>query len=241
MPEGKPFNDFFLLGLDHLANRELFNLDGSINANAKAEMQRRIEYGKNVIREQTKEGGLIAFEAPHRWTFEQHKRASLAAHPDLEEQTLKHWWNEIVKDHFGFYAEIAEYAESIGRKVVSLETRVRMPNTGIYKAYAKAMSSPQKFDRIKFLTTIKVGESFFKKIQKLKPKMVIVSGGHAASLEATLVPRKLDYFPKASEALRRHWFAVIKAEQAKYARQKKRRLQRQRELAKRRRTFGRIR
>jgi len=238
MAKEKAFNDFFLLGLRHLKTGEIFE-KGKINSSAKAVIRQRIEHGKKAIRAQTVRGDLIAFESPKRWTFEQYKKISRTLHKvvgvPLPDAVLRQWWDGLVKEYFGFYAELADYAKSIGRKTISLETSIRKPESKVRELSAKARPGSQTFERVAFLITSGANPSFLKKVLRKKPKMVVVSDGHAAFLESMLKPKKVDYFPKVSQRQKEEYLRYMNEQSLKFRRKKRQRLSRNRELARRKR------
>ncbi len=207
MPEEKPFNDFFLLGLSHLSPFEAnaFPLPRALEEN-----QKRLEYGKKAIRENTVKGDLIAFESPEVSTFEHYKKLLEAKRgkkitSSFEKKTVLQQWQNRYRALQNLYADLARYAESIGRKTVSLEPTIRKPASALLLAYCKQPFHTERKKRMYYLLEEKTNISFTKRIQRIRPKTVIVSLPHAAVIEAKLKPTRIDYFPRATKRLRKRY------------------------------------
>lgn len=225
----KPFNDFFLLGLSHLLGFEV-SLGVRI---ALQEKQRRLRYGKKAIRKHTAKGDLIAFETPEEYRLEHFKKVYEAITgkkitPEIEKKLLMQW-PSISKAAFNTYFELAQYAKSIGRRVISLELSIRKPASAFELAYWREPEGMERKKRMEYLFKERANISFLRRIQSLKPRMVIVSWPHAAFIEGKAKPTKVDYFPKIEERQRQLTFKEALAATRLYKRKKMARLRMRRE------------
>ncbi len=229
----KPFNDFFLLGLSHLSGFEaLFPPRIALQEN-----QIRLEYGKKAIKEHTAKGDLIAFETPEENTFEHYKKIHEAMGEKItheKEKELLARWQNLNKVTFNIYFELAQYAERIGRRVVSLEPSIRKPASALMLAYVREPKGTERKKRMRYLLREKPDISFLKRIQRLKPKMVIVARGHAVFIKGKLNPAKEGYFPEIREWHRKRVFEERLAAAQSYKAEKMARLKKGRMEAKRR-------
>jgi hypothetical protein len=198
----KPFNDFFLLGLSHLVREELFNPNGSIKEGAKAEIEKRLEYGKAAIRQRTRPGDLIAFEGREHWKFEDFCKLNKSADLKKNKERIRRDWNSILRANLNFYADLADYAESIGRRVVSLEPSVRKPGSNLRQAEWRRPKDIVKWARMYYLLGSRADISFLRRIQRNQPKMSVVAAGHAIYLENVMKPKGVDYLPKITQELK---------------------------------------
>jgi len=173
----------------------------------------RIEYGKKSIREHTNPGDLIAFEHPEEFSFAQNKKLwEAATHQQMTpeiEHALRNKWKKVLYLHLNMYSRLAAYAESIGRRVLSLEPSARKPNSALRIACEKEQAGTPRSDRINHLLKYRPNISFLRRIQRHKPKMVVVANGHAIYLEHILkMPRdRTDYIPDMPWSRRAETFA----------------------------------
>ncbi|MDP2974259.1 MAG: hypothetical protein Q8N60_04365, partial [Candidatus Diapherotrites archaeon] len=185
-------------------------------------------YGKRAIRKHTAKGNLIAFEGAEECKFEHYKKIQEALTgkeitPEIEKELLAKWHN-VEKAALNFYFELARYAQSIGRRVVSLEPSLRKPASAFELAHEREPEGTKRQRRMDYLACKKPDISFLKRIQRLKPKMVIVASGHAIYIERKLNPAKVNYFPRIEEWKRKLEFEERLAEARLYRKQKMDRL-----------------
>ena len=232
----RAYKDFFLFGLSHLTEREAFVQKSAFEADfdavkpgARAEILRRLEHAEKVIEQHTKPGDLIAFEAPKPCTFEDYCKV-YELHIRLGEpqakQKLRSTWDALMNIQANYYSRLAEYAEKIGRKVVSLEPSIRKHDSSFRRAFAVQPFLTQKWARMDYLLRRKSDSFFLHRVQKLQPKMVVVDGSHALFIENTLKleKRNVKYFPPLTQSQKEAALSRIKEEHRRYRREKLKRL-----------------
>ncbi|MEW6295050.1 MAG: hypothetical protein AB1467_02000 [Candidatus Diapherotrites archaeon] len=195
-PKEEVWRDFHLLALSHLNAHELFNSDGSVKEKARKEIKRRLNYGKKFILQNTKEGDLIAFEGPEKVTFDSYKKECLPYYQEKFKENAvrmltKNW--RILRLNWNFYTELAHYAKVNGRKIISLESALHKPGSKLSQVYG--LKNIEKYARVKYLVEYSRDLSFIRKIQKIKPKMVVVARSHGVLIEVEMRP-KVEYFPE---------------------------------------------
>jgi hypothetical protein len=279
-------NDFYLMSLNHLehdinmpesyASRLALAVRNGDSKKAekigrimKKEIARRQSVAKKAIEEHTREGEAIAFENPEPASFEIFRREMMQS-PSFEAYSqsrilaphvdgwVSRMWENGMRESANFYADIAEYARSRGRRIVSLEPPSRRLGSSRRAALVRASLAsglnenivrPElrdevrrsneleaaKSDMARYLLTFKADTAFRRKVAQEKPAMVIAAHGHGVALEGAVTPRRgLSYFPRVSQSRKLEIQSMMQEARDAYALGRKKRLEHKKEVAKRR-------
>ncbi|MDO8634031.1 MAG: hypothetical protein Q7K34_01930 [archaeon] len=216
----RPYRDFTLVQLNHLRIEDLFDFASKIHRDitvhdaiyeqgtaelraskiALDRIKEGIEYGKKIIDENSKPGDIVMLESPEEWTFESFMKMRYP-----EPIANRQFWEAIIKHQLNMYHELAKYAESHGRQVLSLEQGVNTPNSRLSRTAVQPPKSNEsefrKHARIESRRDVLAGPrrdiSFQRKIQAKKPALVIAAMGHAAYLYKTMKPKNMIWHGKA--------------------------------------------
>lgn len=221
----KKWRNFALVEVSHLTYDEIFNSgmeksdpeNGnpilSVKPEAEKAIEERIKIAKEIIDTKTKERDTIAIEDPEKFDYALFQR-------EYRGTKFEPYWG-IMEKQLNMYFEIAEYARKKNRTVVSLESGTQTPGTRFSEAVVKAgYHSMEKMRRIEYLYEIRRDISMRKRIQKIKPSLVMVAFSHAVSIEHEFKPREALYtlpkfLPKTMEELKK-----IKKEEIKSIRER---------------------
>jgi len=213
LPKGRPYSNFTLLELPHLMDYEIFIFDKNekikrVRKRALSELEKRLEFGKKVIDEETNPGGLIMIEDP--WGFSYHTFLK-----QYKGTPVLHFWSEIMKRHLNGYLELANYSEDHKtgpRCVTSTTHHCLKPGSGLRTINSKHYYFPESRKkknskegysewtkltlRLRHITLENTNILLRNKIQKQKPRLVIVAAGHAWYLEGSMKPKKVIEYSK---------------------------------------------
>ncbi|MDO8628043.1 MAG: hypothetical protein Q7K42_06255 [Candidatus Diapherotrites archaeon] len=197
------FRDFTLTELSHLDLYQCFKKIGEKYAYSVYGWQNwqneRLAFGRAQIDQHTKPGDMVALETPEFMTSEEVKKFfGNKVSPDILDE---------VQEFMNFYHKLARYAESVGRKVVSLEpssmkhggklaqlgTKVeQLEKDRISRTDRNFTKTEQEFvDRGRYLTGLRRDIAIQKRIQIGKPKLVIAAARHALDIIGLINPTKV--------------------------------------------------
>ena len=177
------YNDFVLYKGNHLHESDFFLMTPWEIASHKVNV--RFKDAARAILSETKPGDLVLIEAP----IEKFRKADLTTE-FLHAQKLSASDAKYFRKSLNFYARLAEFARRYGRKVNSVDTGVmRSFNSKLYKL-GEAKLSPSLTKEKELLAWQRNG-LMCSRIEKLKPKMVIVAEAHAAFIENRFHPIKV--------------------------------------------------
>ncbi len=184
MAKGKEpvYRDFCLCEITHLSAEDFDNLPRKDYNN---KLKALVEFGKLVIKNETKVGDLVMLETPRKVNI-QH------VHGDTPTEEKKEAWKKYSVE-WALYPALAQFAQSIGRSIESIEPTPMKPGARFWKRVAiikKGKKTKKIQEREEYLITQPREAVMLAKIQRRKPKLVIVASAHAAFLEEKLAPRK---------------------------------------------------
>lgn len=201
----KPFTDFTLVQLDH---PDFIGLGFSKTESVVQRIRERLAWGKKLIDMEIQsgrleKGDLILLEQPQKIKKADYKRE------------YGRTWNAAEEEFFNFYNFLSEYAKSKGLRAESIEPSIRMTGSNLRQEREKRTRSGvgdrSWMRRVGYLLLRKADKFFQSRIQKRKPKMVIVASAHAIRLEHFMKPKRVKWHntnwnsPKEKTRELRHW------------------------------------
>ncbi len=151
--------NFRLCELTHLSG-ELFH-SSTLWPTMRDMIEERIKFGKKIILSKTEPGDLVMMESPERHTYED----SLKGQGKKDSSRLREEWEGIEKSHSNMYYELAKFARSRGRRVLSLEPSPA-DSGGKLAVLANRLreASPENFKRTEYLVGARRDDVYVRKI-----------------------------------------------------------------------------
>ncbi|MBN2127104.1 MAG: hypothetical protein JW703_01790 [Candidatus Diapherotrites archaeon] len=182
------YHDFVLCETNHPVLGDIYthNSETGLGINEKilnkhkTQARKRLEKAKKIIDSESKPGDLIMIESP-----EEEK----TSYWGKDEELAKKYWDKGLNECINFYYNLAEYAKSRGRKVLSLESGTTRSGGRFIKSLAEQTSTPELELRREYIMRIQRNKLMEAKINAKKPKLVLTAKWHESYLE-NMKPKK---------------------------------------------------
>ncbi|GEM_PF-4338585 len=236
MPNTANYSDFVLVEVSHLPNDTLNRIPAFFSQHGKkglkeleAHIQQKIDFTKKQIQLHTKPGDVVLIEAPEGKSFQQFLKQQ-SVHGNRLTPEKHDWlnmnWQLWIKTEANMYAEIARYAQNLGRRVQTTEYGVTRTGSRLHTEGANIpFMPPETRQRFIDIFSHRRHIGIERRINKHKPAMVICAAGHAAQLETDFKPKKVIY---QNPNLRTKWtspaaIASFKKEAGRYLKEREQR------------------